>query len=357
MSYTSAAEGRHRSPTDHGRHSPADLTNMSMSIPIPPHAHQSHYPPDRSPDGGRSFVSPSSSRSPQPSLSSYRAHPYPRRHSVSAAQAASSHDDQSRIYLPPPNSAAQLNVLHERRDQPSPLDVRDSRDSPWSDRRPSLPRTQSERYQGERFQLPSFASLSSSSVGPLTPTSAPSGSMGPPSALPNLSPGSSRATSPRPYSLGGLRPSYSYEPNGNTSNGSSASSAVRGHSLGLMIGGNSSGGPPSAYRSDPSPTRYPANERASPPLHPINGYGQRNSNLSPHPAHTATAAGRARSHSAASALSRYGAASGQTSDGGDWTGPQTPQVPPVPNSAGAASGGTGQNRRVAHLLSEQKRRE
>lgn len=327
MSYSS--ERRHSDE----RRSPPDSA-MAMSIPIPPHSHS--YGAERSPDSGRSLVSPSS-RSPQPSLSSYRSHPYPRRHSVST-QAASTHEDP-RIYLPPPNSAAPLQVLHEHRDrdrdrdheQRSPHDARD-RDREWHDRRPSLGRAHSDRYGDRGFQLPSFATFSaSSSAGPLTPT----GNMGPPSSLPTTSPGGSRAASPKMYPLGGLRPSYSYEP-GTNGSGSRQNLSV------------STNGPTSSYRNDPSPSRY--NERTSPPLKPVgNGYGS-DQYMPPrqsrsHVNLSAQHSGRARSHSAASALSNY--SGGQE---GDWAGPQTPQPQP-------SNGGGGQNRRVAHLLSEQKRRE
>lgn len=369
------------SPEAHSR-SPTEPT-MAMSIPIP--SVHAPYTSERS-LGGRPLLSPSSSRSPtQSSLSSYRAHPYPRRHSVSTQASLSPREDPSRIYLPPPNSGAPLHVLHERherdardprdpreqRDPRSPheshshRDVRDARDREWRDRRPSLPRAHSERYPGERgFHLPSFASISASAhgspiqhnTGPLTPTSVPSGTMGPPAALPATSPGSSRAASPKLFSLGGLRPSYSYDQN-NTQ--PAPSSARSGPTLGLSTQGG--GGGSSCYRNDPSPPRSypPPADRASPPLRAINGY-------SPETYLQQPAGGRSRSHSAASALSRYGARSAGSSDGGDWAAPPTPrETPQYTPSGGHSSGGNGsggnggggQSRRLAHLMSEQKRRE
>lgn len=362
----------------------------SMSIPIP-----SHYPPsmgsmgsaERSP---RPLPSPSSSRSPsQSSLASYRAHPYPRRSSLTQQQQQQS--DNDRIFLPPPNSNSPLHVLHEgrhdgrrrdsgeeherthsadrgerEREQQQRERERDRDRSEWRDRRPSLARTHSDgRFTSDRsdrssLQLPPFSSLTASSAtsspstypgGPLTPTSngapPPTGApMGPPGVPASTSPNGSRTGSPKLFALGGLRPSYSYDaPN------------PSGGRLGLTNAG------PGRYRSEYSPPRY---DRERDQRGSVGGVGPdrspplRSIHQQQHPHYTdAYQQGRARSHSAASALGRYpqqAPGPRSSSSDGDWQSPPTPREVQAPYPAPTGTGG-GQSRRLAHLMSEQKRRE
>ncbi|BEJ16428.1 hypothetical protein CspHIS471_0510330 [Cutaneotrichosporon sp. HIS471] len=327
------------------RYSPPDRSpgEAPHSIPIPNHYNGGSL--ERSP---RPPPSPSSSRSPsQSSLNSYRdrAHPYSqyqRRSSVTQGG-----EDR---FLPPPNSSAPLHVLHEGRRRSGSDEERHphherthsydrEREREWRDHRPPLVRAQSDN-RGGAYNLPPISSLHSASSSsspsgyPLTPTSngaapPPGAPMGPPSVPHPTSPDGSRATSPRP-SLGPLRPSYhTYE-----------SSSQR-PGLGLQ----------NCYRTEHSPPRYdrererdlaPPPPPPPPPRSPPRAY---------HQVQYQDYHGRARSHSAASALNRYPPQAP----------PRTPasesEWAPSPSAKQYPSPGTGQNRRLAHLMSEQKRRE
>jgi hypothetical protein len=250
-------------------------------------------------------------------------------------------------FLPPPNSSAPLHVLHEGRhrsgsdeerhahhERTHSYDREREREREWRDHRPPLVRAQSDN-RGGSYNLPPISSLHSGSSSsspsgyPLTPTSngaapPPGAPMGPPSVPHPTSPDGSRATSPRP-SLGPLRPSYhSYESN------------AQRPGLGLQ----------NCYRSEHSPPRYDRERERdlAPPRSPPRAYHQPQAPYQDYH-------GRARSHSAASALNRYPpqAPPRAPASEGEWA--QSPVANQYP------SPGTGQNRRLAHLMSEQKRRE
>lgn len=345
-------------------HSPPP-SRMAISIPIPQHQHS--YPSESK------NLSPSSARSPSSSsLSSYRSHPYyqsGRRASIPQSSSIESTSNLSnRIQLPPPNSLAPLKVgMHERSPAHEMLPL-----SNLGLGSPSNPPHQISGHPGPRrtpsgLSLPPLHTLTAPMSGRISPGIPNSlhtpTSMGPPSLNRPESPSGSGRNSPRSFSTGTLRPSYAYDsstgPTAHIVSPVTASSPQWRQEYFFQSGRNSRAprvvSPPTAHTEHSPPLRsiHHAPPRAVGPsaYSPEKYYGDPSygQGIEPpyrptgtrHPPHSvaAGAVGRARSDSAPSTRR-----SGAPDEGEGMPGARE-------------GGGQGQNRRLAHLMSEQKRRE
>ena len=301
-------------PTSSGRPSPSKLSAQATTTQTPS---SSTTPASSSSTSAMTTLSPSvpipldANRPVKPyqplrsPSSSYRPHPFPQRQFYSQPTPSAPSDTLPRIHLPAPNSTAPLRVGMDI----SPISSQALQNPPWHAESSQQRTYKLSSGSGRGFNLPSLSSISGSTSpgqAPLnlaTPTSMPP----PPLTTRGDSPGSVGRVSPKPHT-----------------------SATPGASMSLR---------PSYAPFDPIATerwRDDPYER-SPPLQALSA--RRSFSPERHPPHQAYYQsrphhmGRSRSHSTTSRPSE--------------------EV----SEALTREMGVGQTRRMAHLMSEQKRRE
>ena len=333
----SESYSRHRplSPVfiKNNQQSPSDMataTHASVSsIPIPSHS-SSCTSSTCSPSFSSQYHSPARSLPSSSSLTAFRSHPYTRP-SISNPSPTERESNMHRIHLPPPNSSAPLNIIMQHPEASSATNCA----APLSSLAPhSPPARQLRRTDSNRgIQFPPLHTLSGASPpGKHSPSS-----MGPPAVSgQSTSPGSSGRTSPTgPAYPPPLRPSYAaaYEHYHHVRRSppwrDEPESPYTPHSHREPMAARDH----SEY-ADPisPPLRALPSDFRPPPSQPHHSYYP----ATAHPHYTGGHhEGRSRSHSSASL--RGGARDDEPSQG--------------------ITGGVGHNRRLAHLMSEQKRRE